>query len=441
MSEFVSQLNRRRFLMGVAGFGAAGLLAACSTGGGKTDGSTAPSSSGGSGELSGTISGLFMKQAGYSEEHIREMADAFTKLHPGVTVNTEFVAYEALHDKIVAAAPAGTYDLVFIDVIWPAEFASKGLVADITDRIPAEWKSDVLQGALDSALYQDKFYGLPWLLDSKFFYYNKDILAKAGVDPASVGTWDGVATAAKAIKDKAGVEFPLVWSWAQAEAVICDWALMTASFGGSIFDDKGQPAFTEGGAVQSLEFMRKTIVDGLTNPSSTQSLEDDVVKVFGAGDAALALNWAYMLGAVNDKSQSTVAGQAVVTEVPDGGAGRISVNGSSALSITASSKNPDVAWEFAKYAAGLDNQIKYISDALPIWKKSYDDPKVIATSPEFVPVAQKQFDHMTNRPQVVAYNAVSQKLQVAVQKALLGEVSPQQAMDDVKPEVEKLLNQ
>ena len=129
------------------------------------------------------------------------------------------------------------------------------------------------------------------------------------------------------------------------------------------------------------------------------------------------------------------------SDASDGGAGRISVNGSSALSITASSKNPDVAWEFAKYAASLDNQIKYISDALPIWKKSYDDPKVIATSPEFVPVAQKQFDHMTNRPQVVAYNAVSQKLQVAVQKALLGEVSPQQAMNDVKPEVEKLLNQ
>ena len=66
---------------------------------------------------------------------------------------------------------------------------------------------------------------------------------------------------------------------------------------------------------------------------------------------------------------------------------------------------------------------------------------MIKTAPEFVPVAKKQFNDMTNRPQVVAYNAVSQKLQVAVQKALLGSVSPQQAMNDVKPEVEKLLAQ
>lgn len=449
MSEFVSQLNRRRFLLGAAGFGAAGLLAACSSGGTGTGttgssgagASSAGGSSSGGSDLSGSITGLFMKQAGYSEDHINQMAASFMKLHPNVKVNSEFVAYEALHDKIVAAAPAGTYDLVFIDVIWPAEFATKGLIADITGRIPANWKTDVLQGALDSALYQGKFYGLPWLLDAKFFYYNKNLLTKAGVDPASVTTWDGVATAAKAVKDKAGVKYPLVWSWAQAEAVICDWALMTASFGGKLFDEKGQPAFTDGGAVQALEFMRKSIVDGITNPSSTQSLEDDVVKVFGAGDAAMGLNWSYMFAAANDPKQSTVAGQAVVTEVPTGGAGRISVNGSSALSITATSKNQDVAWEFAKYVSSLDVQTKYISDALPIWKSAYDDPAVIKTAPEFVPVAKKQFNDMTNRPQVVAYNAVSQKLQVAVQKALLGSVSPQQAMNDVKPEVEKLLAQ
>lgn len=449
MDNSVTQVNRRRFLFGVAGFGAAGLLAACGGTADKPAGSsgaggssTAPSSGGSGGaELSGAITGLFMKQAGYSEDHINEMAAAFMKLHPKLKVNTEFVAYEALHDKIVAAAPAGTYDLVFIDVIWPAEFATKGLIADISSRIPSNWSSDVLKGALDSAVYQGKYYGVPWLLDAKFFYYNKDLLTKAGVDPAGVTTWDGVATAAKAIKDKAGVQYPLVWSWAQAEAVICDWALMTASFGGKLFDDKGQPAFTEGGAVQALEFMRKSIVDGITNPSSTQSLEDDVVKVFGAGDAAMALNWSYMFASANDAKQSTVAGQAVVTQVPDGGAGRISVNGSSALSITATTKNADAAWEFAKYVSSLDVQTKYITDALPIWKSAYDDPAVIKTAPDFVPVAKKQFDDMTGRPAVVAYNAISQKLQVAVQKALLGQSTPQQAMNDVKPDVEKLLAQ
>ncbi len=438
MSTSTSQLPRRTFLAGVAGLGAVGALAACSSG------SEAPSSSGGGstpGQLQGTINGLFMKQAGYSEQHIRQMAAAFKKANPGVTVNMEFVAYEALHDKIVAAAAAGTYDLVFIDVIWPAELASKGLIADISDRIPANWSTDILPGALNSAVYQKKFYGIPWLLDTKYFYFNKAMLSKAGIEPSSVTTWDGVAAAAKTLKSKGIVKYPLMWSWSQAEAVICDWAALTASFGGKLFDDSGQPAFTSGGAVQALEFMRRTLVDGLTNPSSTQSLEDDVVKVVSAGDAAMGLNWTYMFAAANDPKQSKVAGDVVITEVPNGGAGRMSVNGSSALSITATTKNPDAAWAFAKFVSSQKIQEKYVSDSLPIWKASYDSPSVIKSAPEVVPVAKEQLANMVNRPQVVNYNAISQKLQVAVQKALLGEVDPKQAMTTAAGDVEQILKQ
>ena len=35
------------------------------------------------------------------------MTAAFEKAHPNMKVNNTLVAYEALHDKIVAAAPAG----------------------------------------------------------------------------------------------------------------------------------------------------------------------------------------------------------------------------------------------------------------------------------------------------------------------------------------------
>ncbi len=72
-----------------------------------------------------TLNALFMKQASYSEDDIRNMTTEFEKANPGIKVNLEFVPYEALHDKIVAAQGAGAsgYDSVLIDVIWPAEFA------------------------------------------------------------------------------------------------------------------------------------------------------------------------------------------------------------------------------------------------------------------------------------------------------------------------------
>ena len=133
-----AQLSRRDFLR--VGGATAGLaaLAACGGGGGST---------GGGGGGSATLNALFMQQAAYSTSDIQGMTKLFQQANPKVKVNTTFVAYEALHDKIVAAAPAGTYDVVLMDVIWPAEFGSKHEVVDVTDKIPASWKTDIFPGA------------------------------------------------------------------------------------------------------------------------------------------------------------------------------------------------------------------------------------------------------------------------------------------------------
>src|SRR6266498_3575339 len=125
----------RRGFLGLTGAAGAGLvLSACGVGG-KSD-------SGSEGSGKGTLRALFMKQAGYSEDDVRGMTAAFEKANPDIKIAADFVAYEALHDKIVAAAPAGTYDVVLMDVIWPAEFGSKNEVVDVTDRIPSSWKSE-----------------------------------------------------------------------------------------------------------------------------------------------------------------------------------------------------------------------------------------------------------------------------------------------------------
>src|SRR5215471_15264457 len=85
------------------------------------------------------LSAIFMSQAAYSEADVRNMTADFEKANPDIKVNLEFVPYEALHDKIVAAqgAGAGGYDVALFDVIWPAEFAKKGFLKDVTERVPA----------------------------------------------------------------------------------------------------------------------------------------------------------------------------------------------------------------------------------------------------------------------------------------------------------------
>src|SRR5690242_10964389 len=124
------RLGRREFLKAGASSSLALYLAAC--------GGSSKKSGGSGGSPSNkpvTLNNLFQQQAGYSAQDLAGMTAQFEKAHPNIKVNNTLVAYEALHDKIVAAAPAGTYDVVLGDCIWPAEFGSKGIVKDISSLV------------------------------------------------------------------------------------------------------------------------------------------------------------------------------------------------------------------------------------------------------------------------------------------------------------------
>jgi multiple sugar transport system substrate-binding protein len=412
-TEGPRRLSRREFLgLGAAGTGLL-LLGGC--GGGESGGS-------------GTLNALFMKQAAYSDTDVKSMTEQFQKQNPGIKVNLTFVAYEALHDKIVAAAPAGTYDTVLVDVIWPAEFASKKMIVDITDRFPESERSKIFAGALKTTEYDGRYYGVPWILDTKYFFYNKKMLGEAGVSPPD--TWDGVVEAARAIKSKGVVEYPLIWSWAQAEALICDYTTLLGAYGGKFFDESGEPAFNSGGGLQALEFMRMTLDEKLSNPASTESLEEDVRRIISQGEAAMALNWTYMFALANDPNESQVAGQIDIAHTPEGPAGAPGVNGSMGIAIANGSQNQDAAWKYIQFMTSQKIQNQYAKLSLPIWKSSYDQEEVVQALPQVVPVAKEQLNDMILRPVVTNYNDVSHTLQVEIQQALTGEKSPKQALDD-----------
>ena len=113
-----------------------------------------------------TLNAIFMKQAGYSEDDVLAMTQAFTEA-TGIQVNPTFVAYEELAPKILTSAASGGYDVILGDCIWPAQFAKAGLVLDVTDRVSALDLDDIYQGALDATRYEGKYYGMPWLNDVK----------------------------------------------------------------------------------------------------------------------------------------------------------------------------------------------------------------------------------------------------------------------------------
>lgn len=423
--------TRRGFITSGATAGAALFIAAC--GGSSGSGAKSASSSSAAPASSGpvTLNNLFQQQAGYSASDLAGMTKSFEKAYPHIKVNNTLVAYEALHDKIVAAAPAGTYDVVLGDCIWPAEFGSKGIVKDISSQVNSLPTSQIFPGALNMADYHGKYYGMPWILDSKYLFANGSMLKKAGVSPSQLKTWTGVVSALKQIKSKGIVKYPWLGSWAQAEAVVCDYAQLLGAFGGKFLDSSGKPAFQTGGGLQALQFMKMLLDEGLANPASTSSLEEDVLKAFAQGSIAMNLNWTFQLAAAKDPKQSNVAKDDVmIMHTPQGPTGLApGCNGGQPVMITSGTKHPNEAWLFVKWITSQSVQDQYVADSLPIWAASYHDPKVIkAAGSQLVSVAKTELPDMILRPQVPNYNAASQALQVQIQDALLGKKSPQAAL-------------
>ena len=387
-----------------------------------------------------TLKALFMQQAAYSDADVRNMTADFEKAHPGVKVDLEFVAYEALHDKIVASegSSGSGYDVVLFDDMWPAEFAKNDFLKDVTTLIPKDTSATVFDGAWSTVSFEGKRYGMPWILDTMYLYYNADMLAKAGI-AGPPRTWAELSEDAKTLKSKKIVEYPLVWSWSQAEALVCNYTTLLSAFGGSFYKD-GKPVFDQGGGLEALQYMAQTVKDGITNPKSREFVEDDVRRVIDNGDAAFALNWTYNYASAKDPKQSRAAGQIDVVPAP-GVQGRSSfaaMNGSMGLGVPTNAGHPTEAWAYIQYITSQPVQNAYAQLSLPIWRTSYDDPKVATGQESLIAAAKQAINVQFPRAQLADYQKLSAILQKNIQEALIGTVTPEAALKDAATKAQAL---
>jgi multiple sugar transport system substrate-binding protein len=390
-----------------------------------------------------TIHVLTMDQAGLKPAEIDQIARDFEAKNPDVKVVMEYVGYDYVHDKIVTgmAAKPPAYDAAMIDVIWPDEFIKAGYLLDVTNKVSPEMKSGIFPAAWNGVTRNNKVYGMPWLMDVKYFMYNKDILQKAGFN-APPKTWEELVDQAKAVKEKGLAEYPIVWSWNQKEGVVCDFTALLFGNGGAFLDAGGKPVFNDEKGVQALEWMKKTIDDGLSNPSSVSSDEMAVESGFLAGKAAFAVNWLFQYADSNDASKSQVAGKVAFAPMPvfqSGAAAGVksaSVDGSSSFAIMATTPYPDQTWRFLTYLASNEVQTKFSAEMLPIWKADYEGDNLAkltsatTTNPVTVPAFLAQFPYANERPTVAYYNEASAALQLAIQEALTGSKPAKQALDE-----------
>lgn len=426
-STTVRNVSRRQFVRGAAGAVAAPALLAATSSPRRTRAAQ---------------SGITLNVNCSSDYQpiVQSFADQYQQA-TGNTVNIVSQAYNQTHDKIVSglASGAAAYDIVAVDVVWTAEFAAAGFIAPLDDRITPELQEQLVPAALVSRSYNGNIYQWP-LFTMKYLYYNAAMLDAAGfANPPS--TWEEFTEMSKVIQEQGIAEHGTAWAMAQAEGLICDYVLMAEAFGGEFQDADGNWILNQGGGVSALQFMVDSITTEGTGAPASTTLDDRTNRnLFAAGEVPFLLNWTSAYRQFTDPASSNVVDDVRIGLIPGAEvAGTISASttGGSGFGIAAQSQNQDAAWDFIQMMiVEPEAQREWLAQAnqIPTYKELYDDPAIVEEHPQFAEM-RKQMDYGVGRPELPWYGQWSQVMQLSLHRALIGETTPQQALDEAMEQV------
>lgn len=130
-----------------------------------------------------------------------EVARAYEASHPGVKIEMQFLENEAYKAKLPTILQSK--DRPNIIYSWAGGVLKTqieaGVLDDITDQVKG-YSDSLTPAALAAFTSNGRVYGLPIALSQVGFLCNKELMAKAKVDPAAIKTWDDLLAAVKTLK-------------------------------------------------------------------------------------------------------------------------------------------------------------------------------------------------------------------------------------------------
>ena len=221
-----------------------------------------------------------------------EVARAFEAQHPGVKVEMQFLENEAYKAKLPTILQSK--DRPHIIYSWAGGVLKAqieaGVLDDITDQV-AGYRGSITPAALAAFSKEGRVYGLPTALSQVGFLYNKELMAKAKVDPSSIKTWDDLLVAVKALK-AAGVT-PIVVGGADKWPLHFYWTHLAVRVGGKpAFDAalRGENGGFAGETFQKSGELFKQLVDLQPFQNGFLGFKNQpAVGYFGDGKAAMTL--------------------------------------------------------------------------------------------------------------------------------------------------------
>jgi multiple sugar transport system substrate-binding protein len=166
--------------------------------------------------------------AEYSRDHTRPfwqgLAEQYTK-QTGVKVDLQVIDWNSI-DQQVSTMIQNNQPPDVLNLNSFSSYAKDGLLYSGDEALSPRTRDDFLEAFARGGTYRDKLYGFPILASARAFFYNRDLLAKAGV-AAPPRTWDELVHAARRVQalgaGTIGYALPLGPEEAQAEWSLWMW--------------------------------------------------------------------------------------------------------------------------------------------------------------------------------------------------------------------------
>jgi raffinose/stachyose/melibiose transport system substrate-binding protein len=177
-----------------------------------------------------TVRLLHVNQTG--DPFWKQVAEDYNATHPGVKVVVEYMENEAYKAKLPTLLQSDDRpDIIYswAGGVMEAQIEA-GYIEDISAH-KADFEKTVYGAPIGAYVVDGKLYGVPMQLSEVLLIYNKALFEKAGVDPASMETWDGFLEAVKKLKG-AGIT-PLVMGGGDKWPMHFVWSYLLMRIGGS----------------------------------------------------------------------------------------------------------------------------------------------------------------------------------------------------------------
>jgi multiple sugar transport system substrate-binding protein len=371
---------------------------------------------------------------------LQRLFAGFERDNPGVDLVAELLpsAPGAVHQYYLTALEGGSrdFDVFILDVIWVAEFARAGWIADLTAAFPPDLlRRDYLPGAASAVIVDGATFAVPWYIDVGVFYRRSDLVPRA---PRTYG--ELVASAHEVTARRPGMRGYL-WQALQSEALVCNVYEAIWGHGGASIRD-GRVLLDTPEAREALGYLRTLVSARISPPSVTSMAEEESRRVFQAGDAVFMRNWPYAW-AEAESPGSAIRGRVGLSTLPtlDGSPGRGALGG---FQIALNAHTP--AWKIDaahRLIAHLTSPEANLAIALAYGRNPpraavYRDPRLLASAPAIaalLPIVERA----EPRPVTPYYPMIDGTLAAEFSAAVTGVRSPAEALRRAQGEVDHLM--